>query len=699
MKKNTNPYQISYIALTMVCCLILSILFLFINYQEARYQQEIYTKERLELITEDLEEQLSQLRKLCLQIGTNKIYQPFYFRANKYYEISLLDNFSQYINYSPLLAEYFLMYMDNTDCLFHSSGHTMWTEIYLQNLQKKDGETLMNTLKQAISGEQVLTMENTLFAVMPIKLMRSEEPVVDAVICFCIPYEYLEERFVMIGGKLEGKLSLYLNGELLFGEEEYLLSQKEDVLTAGRLSGVRICYLPADGDYLVFHMLPLQILLVLSIMLSLLGIASLFAERAYKPLKFIAAKYREKIPLSGELQCRNELEEINYMMDTVLKSNLLANVQIEQKQKLLRGQLLHMLLEGSYSFDIHPYLQQLQLPLPGPCFSVLSISFSDEAVGKDFLDTLEAEINHMAEPGEQQYVYVLCNYVQRQLAVILSIPAEADWEELTEDIKEVAESFEYKPVVGCGYIYREPGKISASYLESLDDMKRKTVCGDKERDNRQNMYDQLQAEKLWTALSLGLEEEAGEVLLSYLEQLQRCAPSLLMQKYIFTDFLSGITRVARENRLEIPKQGISLILSAKTAEEFGCIAKRMVHDLCAEIKKKKEKQLQEASRQVYEYVNQHFTEYDLSLEKTAGDLGTSTSFVRQAIKEHTGKMYKDYLIWLRIEYAKELLSGERVTIAEVCNKVGYGNISYFIKVFKEMTGVTPARYRKEDALR
>ena len=53
------------------------------------------------------------------------------------------------------------------------------------------------------------------------------------------------------------------------------------------------------------------------------------------------------------------------------------------------------------------------------------------------------------------------------------------------------------------------------------------------------------------------------------------------------------------------------------------------------------------------------------------------------------------MIYLRIEYAKGLLEKGKLTVAEVCEKVGYGNISYFIKVFRETTGMTPAVWRDQ----
>ena len=61
----------------------------------------------------------------------------------------------------------------------------------------------------------------------------------------------------------------------------------------------------------------------------------------------------------------------------------------------------------------------------------------------------------------------------------------------------------------------------------------------------------------------------------------------------------------------------------------------------------------------------------------------------------SGIIARDYLIYLRIEYAKELLGQENISVADLCRKVGYGNVSHFIKLFREVTGVTPAKYRKK----
>ena len=121
----------------------------------------------------------------------------------------------------------------------------------------------------------------------------------------------------------------------------------------------------------------------------------------------------------------------------------------------------------------------------------------------------------------------------------------------------------------------------------------------------------------------------------------------------------------------------------------------MLHEFCEGYKEFSSREGEKESDRICEFINAHFSEYDISIEKVAESLHTSTDTVRQAVLKRTGKLYRDYLIYLRIEYAKELLAREDISVTELCRRVGYGNVSHFIKLFREVTGVTPAKYRKK----
>lgn len=99
--------------------------------------------------------------------------------------------------------------------------------------------------------------------------------------------------------------------------------------------------------------------------------------------------------------------------------------------------------------------------------------------------------------------------------------------------------------------------------------------------------------------------------------------------------------------------------------------------------------------QVLEYVQQHYAEYDLSLDFVAAQFTTHPAYLSRIIKQDLGIGYKEYLMELRMNKAKELLLDPRVSVADVCQKIGYANTSHFIKLFQKHTGMTPAKYRDE----
>lgn len=74
-----------------------------------------------------------------------------------------------------------------------------------------------------------------------------------------------------------------------------------------------------------------------------------------------------------------------------------------------------------------------------------------------------------------------------------------------------------------------------------------------------------------------------------------------------------------------------------------------------------------------------------------------SNYFNNLIKRYTGLTYSNYLISLRVERAKELLENTDMTIDEIIWLVGYYNKTFFYRRFTEITGVSPAHYRKAAA--
>ena len=688
-KKNKNPYLRSYLSMATISCLALSIVFFYINYVSLRETQQQYYQKKAELLLDDLETQLEFLEETGLKISVKNIYQPFYFRTNKYNEKLLLGDFVQYSHYSTLTDEVLLYYGGSS--IFHSSGNVIDINVHYKNSSTEEKELIRKMLTNPGEDIKVLSVGDKLYVLIPFNAIENVG-YSKAVVAFIVEHADLEERFQIVSGGIEGTVSLYREKELLYssGKEACEIGQK-NVLSASTLGGkYTICYLPVMENHMLSGVYPLLLLLVLTDVMLVLIVASLFARRSYNPILEMTNKFRKKVSLSEEIECENALDEINFMMDSLIHSNLLGNMQIQQKQEMLCRQILLLLVSGNYSFNIQPYLDKLQIWLPGPYFYVISISFSrEESVTEAFLVQLQKELEEITVEDEKEYVYTLADYDKKQISVICSIENEIQINELTECVSGVADSHGYKSIIGVGNAYRSLSRLSASWLESLDKIHSEVISPKTDG----YIYDCNELYRVCAALSEGDESGALVSFGRYVKRLKEDQISLLMQQYIFADFLSEITRVAKENKVELPNQSISLIISAKNVDSFEEAARELIQVYCGKIREIRNRMEEQATLKVCEYVKLHFAEYDLSIEKVAADLEITAAVVRQSIFKHTGRMYKDYIIFLRIEYAKELLLKEDMPVADVCKQVGYGNISYFIKLFKEMTGVTPAKFR------
>jgi len=94
-----------------------------------------------------------------------------------------------------------------------------------------------------------------------------------------------------------------------------------------------------------------------------------------------------------------------------------------------------------------------------------------------------------------------------------------------------------------------------------------------------------------------------------------------------------------------------------------------------------------------EYVNKNYMK-KISLEDVASYVHLSPTYFSKLFKDETQYNFNTYLNNVRIEMGKKLLLDESIPIVDISNLIGFEDQSYFSKVFKKITGVTPGKYRK-----
>ncbi|MNI32808.1 putative response regulatory protein [compost metagenome] len=84
----------------------------------------------------------------------------------------------------------------------------------------------------------------------------------------------------------------------------------------------------------------------------------------------------------------------------------------------------------------------------------------------------------------------------------------------------------------------------------------------------------------------------------------------------------------------------------------------------------------------------------IRLDDVSEFLHVNPNYFSTIFKRETGKNFIDYLNEVRINEAMKLLLHTNYKVFEISMSVGYGNFSYFNKIFKRLSGVTPQTYRE-----
>lgn len=93
------------------------------------------------------------------------------------------------------------------------------------------------------------------------------------------------------------------------------------------------------------------------------------------------------------------------------------------------------------------------------------------------------------------------------------------------------------------------------------------------------------------------------------------------------------------------------------------------------------------------YIEEHYEE-PIRLEHVAERLHVNPNYFSSIFKRETGQSFVDYVNEVRVRRAMALLLDSEVKVSDISLQVGFGNFSYFNKVFKRISGVTPQVYRE-----
>lgn len=100
------------------------------------------------------------------------------------------------------------------------------------------------------------------------------------------------------------------------------------------------------------------------------------------------------------------------------------------------------------------------------------------------------------------------------------------------------------------------------------------------------------------------------------------------------------------------------------------------------------------TEQCRQYVLAHYKE-KITVNDIADYIGKSPNYVSHIFKEKVGVTLNHYINFEKINAAKDILKYSDLDVSTVSNFLSFSSQAYFGKIFKEMTGMTPKKYKDE----
>lgn len=88
--------------------------------------------------------------------------------------------------------------------------------------------------------------------------------------------------------------------------------------------------------------------------------------------------------------------------------------------------------------------------------------------------------------------------------------------------------------------------------------------------------------------------------------------------------------------------------------------------------------------------------HNITLDELCAEFNCSRSYISHLFKKNNGNTIRHYCNTLKVNDAKELLRSTDMPVTDIAFTSGFNDFSYFINVFKRITGTTPLKWRRQN---
>lgn len=478
----------------------------------------------------------------------------------------------------------------------------------------------------------------------------------------------------------------------------------------------------------LFHGSTVWVWLGIGSIVFAIGSTFYVARRSYKPIESIMnriERFSSAVKGTDRKADETEFAFIDQAIERLITNNMAFQEQQQEHLVIRRQQFLQLLLKGEYEGDKAAWEEERQhFGLSDGHFIVavleldhyvqfgLKYNPNDQSLFKFIVSSVTIET------AEQHGLKIVSEWVSKNQFVILLISEDGGALEhrmlqLCEQVRSWVEGhLDFTVTIGIGTAAGDEASIGRSYEEAEAAVSRKVTLGLNQIIDAVEVKGKPDGE--WFAyleiirtvvrqLRLSENEWAGELKRLFGEiaakRLRKDDVDRLLHYFVFhleyelegalPEAIKSWSRDAKPALLAAMESSDTLKqLEAEFAHALGLLSEQI-----AELSQNR--RYNALMREIRDYVAEHFMDPNLSLTLLSDRFQINPKYLSQLFKESIGENFSDFLIGLRIDYAKRLLRDSDVTVQEISDLLGYSNSTSFIRVFKRMVGLSPGQYREE----
>ncbi|WP_127583343.1 helix-turn-helix transcriptional regulator [Paenibacillus koleovorans] len=373
----------------------------------------------------------------------------------------------------------------------------------------------------------------------------------------------------------------------------------------------------------------------------------------------------------------------------VLRKNDRLEVQLLEKEELLKRTLLHNLIKDR--FESHADLERLSEYGGFLIIVIYTIKIAETEYGEDeqgsLMQRVNARLDHLNlaetyQESDKQW-FALFKLEQPDLNTFI-----------VEMLASLNDTLLGKLDISIGGIHRLD-KINHSYTEALYAYNMGRIYT---TDTNIFCYNKLpidyhQQIGLHTIeeLELAIRQHNEKTYVDLLNDMFREDVSVMEYNYNMYMHITVLIRLYDQNSVTFLNEMNELIVERGTMNTV--VLKQFFYSKYKSFFSEYQKDFKQYLRKIEQFISESY-HTNFSLDDLADHVGLSKQYVSAIFKQHHGMTVIDYVNRHRIEQGKLLLTDPGIKIVDVSSRVGFNSNSYFNKVFKQYTGLTPSEYRE-----